>query len=116
MASKIILFGFLFVVVLVSGCVETPTGNVVKEVEKEFFCNPPYIEYQSGKCCLDNDRNGICDSDDLIKKELKKDEVVIEEVVEEEIKLEETCPYDCGDTRVCNPIYTNGELVRWTCT
>ncbi|MAG47976.1 hypothetical protein CL617_05195 [archaeon] len=87
------------------------TGSVV-EVD-EPFCNTPYIEYKQGDCCLDANGNNICDSDDVVVEE-KEEVEVVEEVFEDEVP--ETCPYECLNDRVCNPIYVKDKIVRWACS
>ncbi len=104
--NKKILFGILILIIVISGCgnQEVITGNVVRETYDEFFCKSPYIEYQKGSCCLDNDNNGICEEDDL---KLKANE--------ETEEVNETCPFECPQNRKCLPVYKDGELNRWTC-
>ena len=124
--KKLLLLGIL---ILISGCINTQeqiTGNVVQEP----FCKEPYVEFQTGKCCLDNNNNNICDDDDLIEKELQiadeklnepKETIetpkVIEKIIEEipEV-IEETCPFTCEEEYECRPIYKEEILIRWTCT
>ena len=52
MKTALLGIGALFLVLLVSGCSTT-----------QIACNPPYIVKGSG-CCLDQNSNGICDTDE----------------------------------------------------
>ncbi|MBS3156940.1 hypothetical protein J4442_02085 [Candidatus Woesearchaeota archaeon] len=102
--NKKILLGILILTIFISGCGSqgTITGNVVKEaneVNDDFFCKSPYIEYQKGSCCLDNNNNGICDDDDSKEANLTS----------------ESCPFECPENRVCEPVYKDGSLIRWAC-
>jgi len=65
MKLKYIVLSITLVIVLfiISGCSKEP----------EFSCKSSYIEYQTGKCCLDSDSNGICDEDDVTLNNLKED-------------------------------------------
>ena len=63
MVKKLVML-FLVLVVFVSACTTSYTGNAVLENTQESICNKPYIEYMSGKCCLDADSNMICDVDE----------------------------------------------------
>lgn len=112
MNKKLILAGFLFLFLFVSGCdnQEKITGNVVKEIiEDDFFCKPPYIEYQKETCCLDSDNNGVCDDDDFkFKKAEPKEEP-------KQIEIAEDCPYTCPENRVCKPVYREEKIIRWAC-
>ena len=47
-----IVFG-LSLVFLLGACAPQP----------KTVCNPPYLEWKAGECCLDADGDGICDSD-----------------------------------------------------
>ncbi|MBR9699858.1 hypothetical protein GOV09_05350 [Candidatus Woesearchaeota archaeon] len=43
------------------------------------LCNAPYFEYKTGECCLDQDGNNICDSDEnVVEKviEVKQEEIL----------------------------------------
>lgn len=66
--KKILL---LILIVFVSSCAK------VEEVQ---LCNPPYFEYKSGECCLDQDSNKICDIDE------KEEET--EEITEDKTEVE----------------------------
>ncbi|MAF50470.1 MAG: hypothetical protein CMH64_00090 [Nanoarchaeota archaeon] len=107
MNKNLILLGFL--IVLVSGCVQTPTGGVVMEPVEEFYCNSPYIEYQKGNCCLDQNNNNVCDNDEV------KTKKIVEEIIEEEVLIEEECPYTCTKDRECMQVFKEGVAVRWAC-
>jgi hypothetical protein len=54
MKAKLLMFSFLVFIILASGCVQNQQGPV---------CNPPYIA-KGYECCLDQNANSICDSDE----------------------------------------------------
>lgn len=56
MRTTLLTIGLLLTMILVSGC----TQSVLT-------CNDPYI-INGDSCCLDDDNNGICDADDVIRK------------------------------------------------
>ena len=63
--KKIYILGLLILtLILIAGCGETPTENVVKD---EIVCNDPYIII-GADCCLDKDFNAVCDKDEVIEK------------------------------------------------
>ena len=61
------LVSLIAAVLVVSGCIccggGLPDLGGPDDGEDEDECPAPYMEYGSG-CCLDSDRNGICDSDE----------------------------------------------------
>src|SRR3989344_2056001 len=82
MKKKLVFALILFSIVIISGCgkgAEEATGSAVESV-----CKSPYFEFKVGECCLDQNANSICDSD-----EKPAEEVVIAEEVE--ITLEDSC-------------------------
>ena len=100
-------------VVLMSGC--------ITEKEEEFVCNPPYIKV-AGKCCLDQNNNGICDKDesecttdsDCPEGKICKDEKCIEK------PPECTSDRDCPEGKICKdekcvekPPEDRGEVEKW---
>ncbi len=73
MKSKLIIGLLIVSVFLLAGC-NVNTGEVVKEVREQLTqedinkvitCNPPYIRY-GAECCLDQNKNSICDNDENI--------------------------------------------------
>ena len=84
-------------VVLMSGC--------ITEKEEEFVCNPPYIKV-AGKCCLDQNSNGICDKDepectsdsDCPEDKICKDEKCVEKPPEDREEVEKWCLSQVGIT------------------
>ena len=71
MRKLIMLVVILFAFVIIS-CQQvsiSESGNNEQITTKEAVCSPPYIKNYSN-CCLDQNNNGICDSDE-VKKELQ---------------------------------------------
>jgi hypothetical protein len=52
--DKYVIAILAIVLMITAGC----------DISKKEFCKPPYIEFQQGECCLDNDETGICDQDE----------------------------------------------------
>ncbi len=106
--KKLLIILFLLSLLFISSC--------AKEVIKESsFCKKPYFEFRKGECCLDNNDNSICDSDEVKeepKEEIKevKEEPKVEEAIEEpkitEPDLLEEATYNLtiGDTAKFNKI------------
>ena len=65
---------------LITGCIN------------QTICNPPYINFEQG-CCLDNNKNNICDSDENLIPETQE-EIPEEETVPVEQPEEETVPVE----------------------
>lgn len=57
MKKNVFLLAILIILLVVIGC-----GQQSAETIKT--CNPPYFEYQTGQCCLDQNSNSICDTDE----------------------------------------------------
>ncbi len=50
-----ILLVILIILLVVVGCGQQTTEKI---------CNSPYFEYQTGQCCVDQNSNSICDTDE----------------------------------------------------
>jgi len=80
-----------FIVLLfLAGCSEKPP--VVEEISS--LCIPPYFEYKSGSCCLDENYNQVCDVEEIQK--------FPEE--EQNVEVPDTCTFgnyfDCSDINI----------------
>ena len=60
MKKVFILLVFILSLLFISAC---STEDITSSNDKETICNLPYIRFETG-CCLDNDNNSICDSDE----------------------------------------------------
>lgn len=84
----LLTFSVIFSLALISGCGNGPedaTGSAVASV-----CNAPYFEFKAGECCLDQNSNSICDSDETAVKEETTTETVTKSD-EVEITLSDSC-------------------------
>ena len=91
MKKKLVFALILFSIVIISGCgkgAEEATGSAVESV-----CKSPYFEFKVGECCLDQNANSICDSDEKPAEEvvIVEETVVAPETEEVEITLEDSC-------------------------
>ncbi|MBU0757527.1 MAG: hypothetical protein KKF44_05655 [Nanoarchaeota archaeon] len=82
----------VFGLILLSACTET---------NNEAVCNKPYILVGQG-CCLDNNDNQICDSDEMDLKSKMNEEV------------KPTCPTSCDDKDECTKDYCS-ENTEYKC-
>ena len=82
MNIKLLIIPILLVTVLMYGCT-TP-------------CNEPYIEYKKGDCCLDSNKNKICDNDEnsAIKETSQRDSDQSEQKNTKQLQKED-CQFEC---------------------
>ena len=118
--KKLYILLSLTFVLLVLGCEGVDLSEVSEEdINKVIVCEAPYIRHASG-CCLDQNENGICDSDEMEneetpvpedEEEIEEDDEEIEDVEEEIEDVEDddenivsTCisgsPITCSDVKV----------------
>jgi len=66
--NKLILFSFIILALFLAGCENVDVSkmsdaDLQRVADKAIVCNAPYIRFATG-CCLDQNTNGICDSDE----------------------------------------------------
>ncbi|MBI2105884.1 hypothetical protein HYT56_03545 [Candidatus Woesearchaeota archaeon] len=86
MKKKLILFGILLTVFLVSGQGCQVDEKLAKEIASEnidklVVCESPYIRFGTG-CCLDQNNNKVCDNDEQQNPEPAKIEEPVQAVPE----------------------------------
>jgi len=67
------------------------------------FCKNPYIEFQTGQCCLDANSNSICDRDEEVEEKIVKEK--------EETTLQQTQPMKL---KISPDEFTDRRLVQLT--
>lgn len=88
MNNKIPIILGILSVIFISGC--TDTGQILGSGESNMVCNTPYI-IKGNECCLDQNDNKICDTDESMASQ----------------SLKQECPYEC-----CS----NGDYKLKTCS
>lgn len=98
------------------------TGSAIQE--KVIICNENYMRYGEG-CCLDLDKNLICDEDEKIVKDSEREKGLLNQIQELENKIkvleeekdleEETCPVVCAEDEICVPVNKADGSVKWLC-
>tara|TARA_Y100000310_G_scaffold246869_1_gene252304 strand:- start:9052 stop:9828 length:777 start_codon:yes stop_codon:yes gene_type:complete len=68
--KKLTLILFLLTILFISACSKGPI------ITEESFCKIPYLEYKKGECCLDQNNNILCDTDEL---NIEKEKLEVEE-------------------------------------
>src|SRR3989344_2747199 len=88
---RVLFFLILVGLVFLSACVpnELSEGGLLLEEKKvisleekdeeESLCKLPYIEFKKGECCLDQDRDRVCDNDQVKTQVVEEKELIIKE-------------------------------------
>lgn len=80
--KKIILVIILILVVLLSGCTDKDEAGTDKSsTEQEELCSSPYIQVGT-ECCLDQNSNNICDSDEAVEQDVTTGSLQLDSVVQ----------------------------------
>lgn len=94
MRFKLIISVLLILSILMVGCAKTQEVPAIQKEEKP-LCNPPYVEYKTGECCLDQNSNNVCDNDETKSTEEMKEipktneeQQIPETIVEENAKAQ----------------------------
>lgn len=66
----------VFALLFLAGC--SYSEPVIEEVST--LCTPPYFEYKTGECCLDDNSNQLCDVDEIQKFPPEEKESLVVEV------------------------------------
>lgn len=96
----------LLTMIVLTGCSSSEdktTGSAVKQT----ICNTPYFEYKAGECCLDQNTNSICDTDETtpapeVVAETPKEEVKEEVKITVEDACSETTYFECLASYITN--------------
>ena len=72
----------VLIVIFLVACTKTDipqiTGNVVKEQVKE-VCKDPYFEFKANECCLDKNKNRLCDTHEgEVREEVKEIKPIVD--------------------------------------
>ena len=72
----VLLFILMFGLLVLSGC----QGDWDLDADDIIVCESPYMRFATG-CCLDQNNNGICDSDEVVEEEEVEDDELFDDCI-----------------------------------